>query len=89
MDMAHNSIERQIRCRIYEEFVTVVILKEQMCIMDPIWQDFLKHLHYGDVQTKHIQMLCRLVLRRSGSTSVDFQSEPWNSASLVTLRHAV
>ena len=30
-----------------------------------------------------------LVLGRAGSKSVDFQSEPWNSASLVTPRHAV
>lgn len=60
-----------------------------MHVTDPIWRDFLEHLRYGCVQEKHIQMLCRLVLGRAGSKSVDFQSEPWNSASLVTPRHAV
>ena len=89
VDMAHDSIERQIGRRIYEEFTTVVILKEQMRVTDPIWRDFLEHLRYGRVQEKHIQMLRRLVLARAGSKSVDFQSEPWNSASLVTPRHAV
>jgi hypothetical protein len=89
VDIAHDSIECQIGCRIYEEFTTVVILKEQMRITDPIWRDFLEHLCYGHMQEKHIQMLHRLILGRAGSKSVDFQSEPWNSASLVTPRHAV
>ena len=60
-----------------------------MCVTDPILWDFLGHLHYGCMQEKHIQMLCSLVLVRAGSKSVDFQSELWNSASLVTPRHAV
>ena len=89
VDMVHDSIEHQIGHRIYKEFTTVVILKEQMHVIDPIWQDFLEHLHYGHVQEKNIQTLHRLVFGRAGSKSVDFQSELWNSASLITPRHAV
>ncbi|KIJ21314.1 hypothetical protein PAXINDRAFT_151861 [Paxillus involutus ATCC 200175] len=32
---------------IYKEFTTVIVLKEQMCVMDQVWHDFLQHLRYG------------------------------------------
>ncbi|KIN95737.1 hypothetical protein M404DRAFT_49684, partial [Pisolithus tinctorius Marx 270] len=37
----------QLGRAIYMEFTTVVILKEQMRVTDPVWHDFLEHLRYG------------------------------------------
>lgn len=50
-------IDMQLRCKIYKKFTTVVILKEQVCCADPVWHDFLQHLHYGCVQECHLTML--------------------------------
>ena len=89
-NLAHDSMECQIGRAIYEEFQTVVILKEQMRVTDPIWRDLLVHLRHGRIQEQHIQILRSLVLHRSQSKEpVDFKSEPWSSVPLVTPRHAV
>jgi len=50
----HNSTESQLGQKIYEEFTTVVLLKEQMQVTDPGWRDFLEHLREGRVQNHHI-----------------------------------
>jgi len=84
-----DSAESQLGRAIYMEFSTVVILKEQMHITDPVWCDFLEHLHYGRVQEEHIRMLRTLVITDKNCPPTDFQSAPWNTASLVTPRHAV
>ncbi|KAJ6479041.1 hypothetical protein C8R45DRAFT_762088, partial [Mycena sanguinolenta] len=85
-----DSLESKIGRTIYEEFSTVVILKEQMRVTDPVWRDFLSHLRVGDVQRHHLAMLRSLVFgKEHGVPSVDFESAPWNDASLVTPRHAV
>lgn len=89
-NLAHESIECQIGHAIYEEFQTVVILKEQMRVTDPIWRDLLVHLCHGRIQEQHLQILRSLVLHRSQTKEpVDFKSEPWASAPLVTPQHAV
>lgn len=89
-NLARDSIECQIGRAIYEEFQTVVILKEQMRVTDPIWRDLLVHLRHGRIQERHLQILRSLVLHRSQTKEpVDFKSEPWASAPLVTPRHAV
>ncbi|KIM60950.1 hypothetical protein SCLCIDRAFT_123270 [Scleroderma citrinum Foug A] len=74
---------------IFEEFTTVVTLKEQMRVTDPVWQDFLQHLRVGQVQERHIAMLWTLVLTNPKCVETDFSSPPWNNASLVTPRHRV
>ena len=59
-------------------------------MMDTIWCDLLVHLRHGQIQEQHIQILCSLVLHRSQMKElVDFKSEPWASAPLVTPQHAV
>ena len=89
-NLVHNSMECQISHASYEEFQTVVILKEQMQVMDPVWWDLLVHLRHGQIQEQHIQILHSLILHRSQTKeSVDFKSEPWSSAPLITPRHAV
>ena len=84
-----NQEDSQTRCTIFEEFTTMVTLKEQMWVTDPVWQDFLQHLRVGQVQEKHIAMLCTLVLTNQNCMETDFCSQPWNNASLVTPRHGV
>jgi len=57
-------VDAQIGWHIYEEFTTVVILKEQMRVTDQTWRDFLVHLRYKRVETRHLDMLRTLVLKR-------------------------
>jgi hypothetical protein len=79
----------QLSRTIYEEFTTIVVLKEQMWVTDEVWRDFLQHLHYGRVQQSHIDMLCTLVVTNPGCLPTDFLSETWTDTSLITPRHAV
>jgi len=84
-----DSAESQLGRAIYEEFKTVVILKEQMRVTDPVWCNFLEHLRYGWVKEEHITMLQTLVITNPNSTPTDFKRSPWDSACLVTPWHAV
>jgi len=86
---AKDSAESQLGRAIYLEFTTVVILKEQMHVTDPVWRNFLKHLCYGQVQEFHIKMLRSLIITDKNCPPMDFQMEPWKSVALVTPRHAV
>ena len=54
----------QVGRKIYEEFSTVIILQEQMRVTDHLWRDFLNHLRYGRVETRHLKMLRTLLLKR-------------------------
>ena len=84
-----DSISSQVGRATYEEFSTVVILKQQRRITDPVWHDFLKHLRDGTVQDEHLNMLRSLIIGRHPDLNVDFDMEPWTDAPLVTPRHAV
>ncbi|CAK5284216.1 unnamed protein product [Mycena citricolor] len=70
---------------IYEEFSTVVILKQQMRVTDHIWLDFLRHLRMGRVQDHHLAMLRTLVIRPGQAPEI----ERWKETTLVTPRHGV
>ncbi|KIM69167.1 hypothetical protein SCLCIDRAFT_103778 [Scleroderma citrinum Foug A] len=85
----HNQEDSQTGHTIFEEFTTVVTLKEQMHVTDPVWQDFLQHLRVSQVQECHIAMLRTLVLTNPKCVEMDFSSPPWNNASLVTPCHGV
>jgi hypothetical protein len=88
-DEFRDSHESQIGRAIYEEFETVVILKEQMRVTDNVWHEFLQHLHHGQVKERHLKMLRKLVIGKLQEPQVDFSVDPWKSASLITPRHAV
>jgi hypothetical protein len=79
----------QIGRAIYEQFSTVVILKEQKRVSDPVWLDFLQHLRQGQVNESHLRMLRSLIVRRQAGMSTNFHIDPWRDAVLVTPRHAV
>ena len=88
MNLASDSFDRQMGRAIYEEFKTVVILKEQMRVTDPTWRDLLVHLRHGQVQERHIAILRKLIINQP-KAAINFQSEPWKHAALVTPHHAV
>ena len=88
-DMEYDDADRMLGRKLYEEFSTVVILKEQMRVTDPIWHEFLTHLRYGNIQDEDIKMLRGLVLNVDPSRAEEFNQAPWSDAALVTPRHAV
>lgn len=61
-NIIRDTMESQIGRSIFEEFSTVVILREQMRVTDPEWRDFLTHLQYGRVQQQHLTMLGTMLL---------------------------
>ena len=88
-NMAVDSVDAQIGRAIYEEFDTVVILREQHRVTDDVWLDFLTHLRYGRVEARHLAMLRELIIATPKCPPTDFTRSPWNNAALVTPRHAV
>lgn len=45
----NNTVDSQAGRIIFEEFLTVVSLTEQMRVTDPTWQQFLQHIRYSQV----------------------------------------
>ena len=86
VNLAKGSDDAKIGRRIYEEFSTVVVLREQMRVTDQEWRDFLVRLRYGKVQRRDLTTLRSLLLQHS---PIDFSSPPWADASLITPRHGV
>ena len=67
----------QVGRKLYEEFSTVVILREQMRVTDHTWRDFLDHLRHGRVEQRHLTMLRTLLLKRqTGSSAPAHSNEP-------------
>jgi hypothetical protein len=81
--------EQLVGREIYEEFSTVVILKEQMRIIDSGCKKMLSRLQYGRVQKDDIDLLHKLVISNKECPPVNFEDEEWRKASLVTPRHGV
>ena len=62
---------------------------EQKRVIDPVWLDFLQHLQSGKVKREHLKMLRTLIVGENRNQTIDFEEPPWNTAILVTPRHAV
>lgn len=75
--------------KLYEQFTTVVILREQMRVVDAEWLAFLQAAWRGECQPHHIKMLRGLVLTNPSCPKTDFSSEEWSKAVLVTPQHTV
>lgn len=86
MDLTKDSDDAKIGRRIYEEFTTVVTLREQMRVTDQGWREFLTRLRYGRAQHSDLATLRGLLLRHS---PIDVSSPTWVDTSLITPRHAV
>ncbi|KAG2738881.1 hypothetical protein P692DRAFT_20757349, partial [Suillus brevipes Sb2] len=88
-DSSKDTAEEMLGRKIYEQFTTVVRLKEQVRVTDPEWNDLLRHVRHGSCCAHHIELLRSLVLTNPHCPSVDFNSAPWNDAVLITPRNAV
>jgi ATP-dependent exoDNAse (exonuclease V) alpha subunit len=86
---SYEKIEVQLGRKIYEEFSTVVVLKEQIRVTDIGWRDFLRRLRAGQVTKEDVQMLKSLILEQHQSAEAEQQNRNWIDAPLVTSRHAV
>ena len=84
-----DSLQSQIGRAVYEEFQTVVTLKEQKRVSDPIWLRFLRHLRVGQVCDEDLKVLRSLIIGKTNDMNIDFSTDPWKNAALVTPRHAV
>jgi hypothetical protein len=82
--MSHSKV---IGGRIYEEFQTVIILKEQKRVHDKVWLQFLRRLRHGSVSRDDISMLRSLIM--SPSTHALSDGDSWRTLSMITPRHAV
>ena len=89
VDSRHNSEDDIFGQKIYEQFLTVVQLKEQIRVKDPVWHDVLQHIHYGNCRKEHIDIIKNLIITNPNCPPIDFNSSPWKDARLVTPRHSV
>jgi ATP-dependent exoDNAse (exonuclease V) alpha subunit len=88
-DVMHDSEDDVLGRKIYEQFTTVVQLKQQIRIQDPIWQDVLQHVRYGNCRQEHINIIKKLIITNPDCPPTDYSKSPWKDARLVTPRHAV
>ncbi|KAG2343167.1 hypothetical protein BDR05DRAFT_836661, partial [Suillus weaverae] len=84
-----DSAKEMLGQKIYEQFITVVCLKEQVHVTDPQWNDLLCHIQHGSCGHQHIELLHSLILTNSQCPPTDFSSLPWNDAVLVAPHHAI
>lgn len=75
--------------KVYEQFTTVVQLKEQIRVKDEVWHDVLQHVRYGNCRQQHIDTIKKLIVTDPECPSTDFNSPSWKDAKLITPRHAV
>ena len=72
---------------LYEQFQTVVILKEQKRVADIVWKGVLDRLREGECTEEDMKEVRKLIVTENDSE--DFSSGKWDNAVLVTSRHAV
>ncbi|KAH7924255.1 hypothetical protein BV22DRAFT_1047590 [Leucogyrophana mollusca] len=84
-----DTAEEMLGRKIYEQFTTVVRLKEQVRVTDPEWLDLLRHVRHGSCRAHHIDLLRSLIITDPRCPPTDFTSPPWNNAVLITPRHSV
>lgn len=87
---ANESEDARTGRMLYEMFRTVVILRQQVRVTDPVWLGFLRNLRHGTVREEDVKMLDTLTLTNEHCIDKpDFDSPPWEDVFLVTPRHSV
>lgn len=84
-----DTVEDKLGRTIYEEFSTVVWLREQVRVTDPEWLDLLQHVRQGSCRASHMEFLRTRLLDHPDCPPTDFSLDPWRDAVLVTPRHSV
>lgn len=88
-DSLRDTTDEILGRKIYEQFTVVVRLKEQIRIRDPIWNDVLQHVRYGNCTQFHIDILRSLIITNPNCPETNYEEGPWKNATLITPRHAV
>ena len=89
VDSRNNSEDDILGRKIYEQFLTVVQLKEQIRVKDDVWHDVLQHVRYGNCRQEHIDEIKKLIITNPDCPPTNFDVFPWKEARLVTPRHGV
>jgi hypothetical protein len=74
---------------IYKQFTRVVILRDQMRIQDPEWNEILDRLRTGDCTKKDLLEIRKLVLTDPECEIPDFTTQAWKDVILVMPRDSV
>lgn len=75
---------------IYESFTTVVLLKQQFRNRDPVWQQILHRARYGQCSAEDLAVIKSTILDPERDKDLfTAHNSPWQTAVLVTPRHAV
>ena len=74
---------------LYEQFQTVVILKEQKRVADIVWTGVLDRLREGECTEEDMKEVRKLIVTESDNDNKGFSSGKWDNAVLVISRHAV
>ena len=89
VDSRNDSEDDILGRKIYEQFSTVVQLKEQIRVQDNEWHEVLQHVRYGNCRQDHIDTIKKLIITNEDCPPTDYSTSPWKEARLVTPRHAV
>jgi len=71
------------------QFDTIVILREQVRVRDPVWMEILRRLREGSCTDEDISEVQKLVLTNNDCEVPDFSTKPWTGAILIMPRHTV
>lgn len=67
----------------------MVLLKKQIQVVDPVWQEYPVRLRFGEVIQKDLDMLRTLILGKGGPAEADNETDKCSHSYLVTPRHGV
>jgi hypothetical protein len=88
-NLRHDTHDELVGRQIYEQFTTVVHLREQRRVDDPVWLDLSQHVRHGSCREKHLRILRSLIIDHPDCLETVFSEAPWDKAVLVTPQHAV
>ena len=75
-DYRHDSEDEILGRKIYEQFTTVVQLKEQIRVQDAVWQDVLQHVLHGNCHQRHIDIIKKLIITNPDCPPTDYDAPP-------------
>ena len=88
-ESVYDSPEAAFGRSIYNQFDTVVMLRQQMRTKDKEWIEILDRLRVGECTERDLQEIRSLSVNGRKGTRTDFHQKEWRNAILVTPRHSV
>jgi len=85
----NNSWESALRCSIYQQFKTVVMLTKQLQVKDKVWLNILDCLWIRACTESDLQEIRKLILNNQSEVVTNFTKDPWKDAILIMPRHAI